>query len=326
MTASGQPSTDGTIAATGSDMRCRICGGAVGSSLILQELMYGTREEFEYWRCELCGSLQIGVVPDDLSRHYPPDYYSFRTKGLGLRRTSWLVLAGSAHRFGRHLLRSQDKLWDVLSLLPPSGGQVIDIGAGNAPLLRQLRFFGYDCLAVDPYRDREGRHGGVLFRRCHISDIDGQFDLVMLVHSLEHMADPNSAFAHIRRLLGQDGAVLLVLPVIPNNVWDEFGIWWPQLDAPRHLYTFTLKALEGLATKHGMTIRDARYVARPWSRSIARAYRAGSTLAELSDAQWYGSHQDHEETRRANEEGRGDQVRLVLVHSTQQGSELAAGS
>ena len=58
-------------------MRCRICDNAAGNTRhTAREMMFGTREPFEYVECTRCGCVQIAAVPPDLGRHYPPDYYS----------------------------------------------------------------------------------------------------------------------------------------------------------------------------------------------------------------------------------------------------------
>ena len=56
---------------------CRVCG-AEGRfpHHVVPEMMFGTRELFDYFECEACGCLQIASIPSDLSRHYPASYYS----------------------------------------------------------------------------------------------------------------------------------------------------------------------------------------------------------------------------------------------------------
>ena len=47
---------------------CRICGNARGNARFrAREMQFGTREEFDYFRCASCGCLQISEVPEDLA-------------------------------------------------------------------------------------------------------------------------------------------------------------------------------------------------------------------------------------------------------------------
>ena len=55
---------------------CRICGNSENNRKhIAREMMFGTRERFEYLECARCGTVQLIDVPD-LSRYYPEDYYA----------------------------------------------------------------------------------------------------------------------------------------------------------------------------------------------------------------------------------------------------------
>src|SRR5579883_2214608 len=68
---------------------CRICGAKNRNELFrAREMMFGTREQFNYVKCETCGCLQIDKCPIDLSRFYPPGYYSFagRNQKIALRK------------------------------------------------------------------------------------------------------------------------------------------------------------------------------------------------------------------------------------------------
>ncbi len=55
--------------------RCRICFEPDPQVVELREMLFGTRERFDYLHCRACGALQIRDVPGDLGRHYPPEYY-----------------------------------------------------------------------------------------------------------------------------------------------------------------------------------------------------------------------------------------------------------
>src|SRR5262245_47713162 len=58
--------------------RCKICGRSDGNRIhSIREMMFGTKEPFEYIECGNCGCIQIADIPDDLSRHYPSYYCSF---------------------------------------------------------------------------------------------------------------------------------------------------------------------------------------------------------------------------------------------------------
>lgn len=57
---------------------CRICDNEnLNQAYQLKEMMFGIRDEFTYFECSVCGCLQISEFPEDISKYYPQDYYSF---------------------------------------------------------------------------------------------------------------------------------------------------------------------------------------------------------------------------------------------------------
>lgn len=75
--------------------------------------MFGFGGEFIYFQCGRCGCLQTKAVPADLSRYYPPHYYSFHLqavpqRGLKARLAGWLARLLGAERKGRGCLVCQE--------------------------------------------------------------------------------------------------------------------------------------------------------------------------------------------------------------------------
>src|ERR1700742_3262586 len=59
---------------------CRLCGSTgPHKNISVRELMFGSRELFEYYSCVACDTLQIvdALEGDDLMRHYPSNYSSY---------------------------------------------------------------------------------------------------------------------------------------------------------------------------------------------------------------------------------------------------------
>jgi hypothetical protein len=57
---------------------CKICGTENNSEMcILKEMMFGSMDEFEYFKCSFCDCLQIKNFPSDIKKYYPPNYLSF---------------------------------------------------------------------------------------------------------------------------------------------------------------------------------------------------------------------------------------------------------
>src|SRR4051812_10890354 len=72
-TASGPPAADRREV-----LVCQVCmTAAEHRKFTACEMMFGTRDRFEYFECSECGCLQIETPPDDIGKYSPPNYYSF---------------------------------------------------------------------------------------------------------------------------------------------------------------------------------------------------------------------------------------------------------
>ena len=60
----------------------------------------------------------------------------------------------------------------------------------------------------------------------------------------------------ISKILSENGACLLRMPVKTEYIWNKYGVNWVQIDAPRHFFLHTLKSFELLVKKSGMSIQD----------------------------------------------------------------------
>lgn len=59
------------------NMKCKIClNDSVNKPFSIKEMMFGTKEEFLYSQCSVCGSLQLIDVPKNMAKYYKDGYYS----------------------------------------------------------------------------------------------------------------------------------------------------------------------------------------------------------------------------------------------------------
>ena len=67
------------IATMNNGIACKICGNTYNNSIHLAtERLLNLRDEFQYLECANCYCLQIVETPENLSKYYPGEYYSFR--------------------------------------------------------------------------------------------------------------------------------------------------------------------------------------------------------------------------------------------------------
>lgn len=253
---------------------CRICkNDAPHSEYVVREMMYGLRENFRYFRCVECGCLQITDIPIDLSRWYPSDYYSFRSKDFvrprGLRQTleRWRVayhLFGTGElkaRFAKQIVDPPEALDRVEPLLQHCAvrsftASFLDVGCGTgSSWLRDLKILGFSRLmGADPFITKSLDEDGIIIKRAEVSEIDGKFDVISFHHSLEHMIDQAGTLNAARERLKPNGICLVRIPVVSSLAWDMYQINWVELDAPRHLYLHSQKSIVATAESAGFEL------------------------------------------------------------------------
>jgi SAM-dependent methyltransferase len=302
-------------------------------------MMFGTKEEFSYLECPGCGCLQIEQIPPDMARHYPPNYYSKWDADSFPAPVRFLM--GRVDRYEyRHrgvlgrMIRYFVENPAVASLAPLGLGpdtRILDVGCGSGSLLKSLVQFGFRRLeGVDPYIDEDIRHGpNIVVHKAELSELDGQWDLIMLHHSFEHMPDPHGLLREIHRRLAPSGTCLIRIPLASSYAWEHYGIDWMGLDAPRHFFLHTTTSMDLLAQSAGFAVSDVVFDSGYSQFAVSELYRRGiahfppdeGTLGErfplrmvLAYARQMLSMPAYR--RRAallNQQGRGDQAAFYLT-------------
>jgi 2-polyprenyl-3-methyl-5-hydroxy-6-metoxy-1,4-benzoquinol methylase len=263
---------------TNSQLTCRICGAVDDHPTFTgREMMFGTREEFEYFQCKSCGCLQIADIPQDLGRFYPLNYYSLTVTNN--HRTSPLRAFLLKQRFrnavfGRGYKLNQllsnwiklpelrvDTLLPVAKVLQHAGirnfsARFLDVGCGSGSLwLANLRTMGFRQLfGADPFINSDVNCEGVTIFKRQINEMTGSFDLITFHHSLEHIPDQDAALASACRLLAPNGVILVRIPIVSSYAWRHYGTNWVEMDPPRHLYLHSRESIRLLAEKSGLDL------------------------------------------------------------------------
>jgi SAM-dependent methyltransferase len=204
--------------------------------------------------------------------------------------------------------------------------RILDVGCGGGGLLQSLYRDGFSHLrGIDPFLPPTGASsddGRLVLRRSALPESAERFDLILMNHSLEHVPEPETTLIALSRCLADEGKILIRTPILPNYCWEIYGPSWVQLDAPRHCFIFTRKALELLASHAGLRIERWGWDSTQFQFIGSEQYRRDIPL--MSDRSHIKSPRNSiftkEELRRfrsnarqLNEEGRGDQVFVVLA-------------
>jgi|WetSurMetagenome_2_1015567.scaffolds.fasta_scaffold81483_2 SAM-dependent methyltransferase len=245
---------------------CAICGNETGNSIhTAHEMMFGLDGSFDYMECRACGCLRLLNVPADLHRYYPENYYSLSGKNsLAISmKCHWMSYSVFGKNpigwffsliFGKHHLSS----WMKESGMTLESA-VLDLGCGGGNLLAMMKRVGFKNLhGADPFLEKNHTRDGVPLDKTEIVAIEGKFDIIMLHHSFEHMANPLAVLSKIKTLLNDGGKILLRIPIVDSYAWRTYGVNWLHLDAPRHLFLYTRKGIGLLAEKAGLRVASVR--------------------------------------------------------------------
>lgn len=101
---------------------------------------------------------------------------------------------------------------------PGEGMRVLEIGCGRGHLAKRLQEWGCDVTAVDanPHAAAEAVTDVVQTMRAdELTFDDATFDLVVSVHTIEHLPDLDAAFTQMARVLKPGGRMLHIYPAEP---------------------------------------------------------------------------------------------------------------
>jgi SAM-dependent methyltransferase len=86
-----------------------------------------------------------------------------------------------------------------------------------------------------------------------------EFDVVVLLHVLEHVPNPHDVLAEIFRILRPGGRIVLQVPNIDSLQFRMFGVRWYGLDVPRHLIDYSLSSVLRLLRSCGFVSERVRH-------------------------------------------------------------------
>jgi len=315
---------------------CRICDLKEYHPVYrVREMMYGLNEEFLYFQCVQCKCLQIIKFPENISKYYPKGYLSFVTDPSYFYRKpleSWVRrLRDSYSALGKGLLGQWvEKFYPAptdlkaLSRIPlTKESKILDVGCGSGTLLYLLHEAGFsNLLGVDSYIDQdiEYKNGLTIFRQ-ELQEVKGSWDLIMFHHSFEHMQDPIKTLQSVSRLLKVGGFCLIRIPVASSFAWEDYGVHWVQLDAPRHFFLHSLDSLRILARKEKFHIEDIVFDSDEFQFWGSEQYKKGISLQSeksysLNPAKSIFNQKQVDEFRKKaaqlNRDARGDQAVFYL--------------
>jgi hypothetical protein len=263
---------------------CVLCGGRRWRMLLEVEDV-NTRSvpgTFDLGRCLECGlhSLNPPPSPEVLARAYAADYEPHTKRGSS----------------GDGVESPLPSFWNAVQLRP--GMRVLDVGCGGGRYLDRLRKRGCEVWGIEPDPEAAASVRGMGFP-IHVGTLDDApyppplFDLVSLVHVIEHVPDPVRTLGSLPRFVESDGEILLITPNIGASTFLLFGKRWFPLETPRHLHLFTPRTLTDACRRAGLRVvrwrvhANSHYVRHSFDNCPPPVRALGRSRAGRTVVRWY---------------------------------------
>lgn len=213
----------------------------------------------------------------------------------------------------RDIMRSLMKLYDTNVKYEDA---ILDVGGGNGKWLDELYKWGFRNLTcIDLFGNSAFQR--IKFIRCDIKDLsdDNQYDLITFHHSFEHMADPRQILHKVKKILSPDGVCLIRIPICECEAWNIYHENWYEIDAPRHFFLYTERAMRILCEEAELLIYKIAYDSKPGQFIISDYYKnTDLSLSEIARKTKLKSMLCRGRALKANKKGKGDSAVFYIKH------------
>ncbi len=164
-----------------------------------------------------------------------------------------------------------------LDIIPFTGeGKLLDIGCGNGRYLSALRKLGWQTYGIEQNPNSSEYARTELHLNVETEDLlnykykDKFFDVITMWHSLEHLYEPIPTLKEVKRILKDDGLLVIAVPNVDSFAAKVFKENWYQLEIPIHLIAFSPDSITRMLDSAGSKVKKIYCDRRnsPHSRSL----------------------------------------------------------
>lgn len=208
-----------------------------------------SKESFTLVKCTKCGLIYLNPRPaeKDICKFYPKKYYD---------NSPCFIENKFIKYFSKRKILNIEKF--------KKGGKLLDIGCGTGDFLSQMKDRDYDVCGID-----------VSLQACKIARKKGlkiyhndlikhhfpakSFDIITLWHVFEHLYNPSETLKEIKRILKDDGLLIMETPNIDCFSFKIFKGYHFHLDSPRHLHHWNENSMKQILNKNGFIVNKTEY-------------------------------------------------------------------
>ncbi len=212
---------------------------------------------FTVVRCSNCtGMFTQGVPPQEaIGPYYASlNYISHSNTQKGFINTIY-------HRVRSVTLTAKRKMIGTLTGL--TKGNILDVGCGTGAFLNEMKNAGWEITGLEP--DELARKNAAELFGIHprpsgeLFDLQSKsFDAITMWHVLEHVHQLHEYVAQLKKLLADNGRLLIAVPNYTSYDAGHYNQHWAAYDTPRHLYHFSPASMKQLMRQHGLEVAGTK--------------------------------------------------------------------
>ena len=274
------PSEPGERADGLREMPCLFCG-------VHEERLRFRDGTYRVVECARCGHVYVNprLPPERLHEMYQDEYWtSDRAKEFGYAQ----YLSEAENYLRTYRLRSE-----VIDPYKAAPGRVLDVGCAAGFFLRVMADRGWETTGLEISAPMiEHATGELGLSDMHRGDLltvdlpEAHYDVVTLWDVVEHLEDPLRHLQVVRRLLKDDGVLVLETQDVSSRFARLLGRRWQHYKHEEHLYHFHPESLGRLLEAAGFRIlentprRGGKYVSMAFLvERVGKLHPALSLLA-----------------------------------------------
>jgi 2-polyprenyl-3-methyl-5-hydroxy-6-metoxy-1,4-benzoquinol methylase len=183
---------------------CPVCGAPPGPGLFV-------KDGFRHVRCEVCDLIYVSLIlrEDILIQYWREEM-------------AWKSVLKSQPQLDMDILKFGYGI-DIASAYLNGEHNLLDIGAGNGDFVLLAQERNWNAVAMElnlesvASLERSGIK--VIVKPLELNEIEtGTFNLITMWEVLEHLTEPKTILSEVRRILPDDGLLLILVPNVNSLV------------------------------------------------------------------------------------------------------------